>query len=91
MLAQLPLGIKGLYLDGWKIQDKKRIRSMEEFLATLRGKSGPAAARDFGNDETARQHTKSVLNVVKRHVETGEIQNMIDQFPMELTELWWSE
>lgn len=91
MLAQLPLMVKGTYVDGWHISSGNRIRSMAEFLACLRQQNEPVATRDFGNDETAIHHTKCVLNVIKRHVATGEIQHMMDQFPMELMELWLTE
>ena len=91
MIAQLPMIIKAVYVDGWHIPAKERIRSMPEFLACLRNTSDRSAARDFGSDETAIQKVKSVLNVLKRHVTTGEIQHMIDQFPMELAELWLTE
>lgn len=90
-VAQLPLAIKGVYVDSWKINDAKRIRSMPEFLESLRSKNAPAAARDFGSDETAIQHTRCVFNVIKRHVATGEVQHMMDQFPTELIPLWESE
>lgn len=91
LISQLPMAIKGVYVDGWHVPAKKKLRSMNEFLDRLRQHNAPSAARDFGNDETAKHHVKCVLNVVKRHVATGEVQHMIDQFPMELTELWLTE
>lgn len=91
LTAQLPLIIKGIYVDGWHTHPKGRIRSIPEFLATLRQQNEPSAARDFGNDETAKHHAKCVLNVVKRHVAIGEVQDMIHQFPMGLTELWLTD
>jgi uncharacterized protein (DUF2267 family) len=91
LISQLPLTIKGVYVDGWHLQTKDRIRSMPEFLECLRSQNQPSAARDFGSDETAKHHTKCVFNVLKRHVTIGEIQHMMDQFPMELMELWITE
>ena len=91
LISQLPMAMKGVYVDSWKISDAKRIRSTPEFLESLRAKNVPSAARDFGSDETAIHHTKCVLNVIKRHVATGEVQHMIDQFPTELVHLWLSE
>lgn len=88
LVAQLPLIMKGVYVEGWHITQKDRIRSMQEFLARLREKDERSSGRDFGNDETATHHIKCVLNVLKRHVATGQIQDMIDQFPMELAGLW---
>jgi uncharacterized protein (DUF2267 family) len=91
LISQLPLGIKGVYVDGWHLPVKDRIRSMTEFLECLRSQSQTTAGRDFGTDETAKHHTRCVFNVLKRHVATGEIQHVMDQFPMELTELWITE
>lgn len=91
LIAQLPMAIKGVYVDGWHVPAKKKLRSMNEFLARLREQNQPSAGRDFGNDEQAKHQVKAVLNVLKRHVTTGEVQHMIDQFPMELTELWLTE
>jgi uncharacterized protein (DUF2267 family) len=91
LMSQLPLVIKGVYVDGWHISPKNRIRSMQDFLTYLISQNAPAAARDFGDDETAKHHTKCVFNVLKKHVAMGEIQHVIDQFPMELTELWLTE
>lgn len=88
LVAQLPLVLKGVYVDSWHMKPKSRVRSMPEFLACLREKSDRSAGRDFGDDETAKHHAKCVLNVLKSHVATGQIQDMIDQFPMELAELW---
>jgi len=91
LLAQLPLGIKGIYVDGWHLGTRDRIRSMSEFLTCVRAQDERSAGRDFGDDETAKHHVKSVLNVLKRHVTVGEIQHVIDQFPIELSELWLTE
>ena len=91
LIAQLPMSIKGVYVDGWHLPAKKKLRSMGEFLERLREQNAPSAARDFGNDETAKHHVKCVFNVIKRRVATGEIQHMMDQFPMELAELWLTE
>jgi len=88
MISQLPTMIKAVYVDGWHLSEKGRIRSMKEFLECLRQKSDRTAARDFGNDDMARHHTKCVLSVLKRHVSEGELRHVMDQFPEELTELW---
>src|SRR5215216_6158671 len=73
LVSQLPMYLKALYVDGWSFQEKKRIRSMEEFLKCLRSKDDRAAARDFGDDATAKAHVRAVLNVLQRHVTTVEI------------------
>jgi len=88
VLSQLPLAIKGVYVDGWHLPVRDRIRSLPEFFECLRKQNQQTASRDFGNDETARHHTKCVFNVLKRHVTEGEIKHIMNQFPTELMELW---
>ena len=40
MIAQLPLYIKAVYVDNWKLSEKQgKVRSMEEFLGELRQKA----------------------------------------------------
>lgn len=91
LISQLPMLIKAVYVNGWHLNTKNRIRSMDEFIECLMLQSPRTAAMDFGNDERAKEQTKAVLRVLKRHVSVGEIQHMIDQFPLELTELWVTE
>ena len=89
LIAQLPMYIKAVYVDNWKISEQQgKIRSQEEFLAELRQKAGRTAERDFGNDEEAMQRVEAVLAVLKRHVSTGEIEDIKAQLPEPLAELW---
>lgn len=87
LLAQLPMYLKAVYVDGWKIGPKNRIRSMEEFLTCLRAKSDRPAI-DFGNDTEATKNVQAVLAVLQERVTTGEIADIISQFPGELMHLW---
>lgn len=87
LLAQLPLLIKGVYVDGWKIQAKKRIRTREEFLERLRSKSD-LPETDLSNDEEAINKVQGVLYVLQKHISAGEMAHIINQFPTELIELW---
>jgi uncharacterized protein (DUF2267 family) len=90
LISQLPMLLKAVYVDGWKFQSKNKIRSMGAFLERLRSKDPLAAARDFGDDETAKNHVKAVLMVLQRHLSTGEIMDILNQFPDELSELWFA-
>jgi uncharacterized protein (DUF2267 family) len=91
LIAQLPMLIKAVYVNGWHIKPKARIRSMDDFIERLLLQNPKTAAEDFGNDEKAIENTRAVLRVLKRHVSHGEIQHLIEQFPDDLTPLWFSE
>ena len=88
LVSQLPMYLKAVYVNEWTLRVRERIRSLNEFLECLRSKSGQTAARDFGNNHNAVEKTKAVLSVLRRHVSTGELQDIIDQFPVELAGLW---
>jgi len=88
LISQLPLIIKGVYVDGWRLSAKSRIKNTDDFLNFIREQNPSLAARDFGNDDTAKHYVHCVFDSLKRHVSTEEIQHIIDQFPMELAELW---
>lgn len=89
LIAQLPMFIKAIYVDGWKIGKGNRIRSMEEFLSALRANSDRPEV-DFGNDTEARRKVQAVMAVLQNHVAIGELSDMMDQFPGELIELFKS-
>lgn len=88
LISQLPMFLKAVYVNGWHIKSKKRIRSMTEFFDCLRAQSPRTASEDFGDDINAKLKTQAVLHVIKNHVTSGEIQDIIDQLPSELAGLW---
>jgi uncharacterized protein (DUF2267 family) len=88
LISQLPMFLKAVYVNGWHLKPKNRIRTMREFIACLKMQNVRSAMQDFPDDAAAKQKTQAVLHVVKNHVATGEIQDIIDQLPMELAELW---
>lgn len=88
LISQLPLIIKGVYVDGWHLSAKPKIKTTSAFLSLIREQNPSMTARDFGNDETAKHYVHCVFDLLKHHVTMEEIQHIIDQFPMELSELW---
>ena len=87
LVAQLPMILKAIYVDGWKPGTVNRIRSMQEFLNCLKSNSDRPEV-DFGNNDEAVNAVQCVLDVVQRHVTVGEIAHIVDQFPQELLILW---
>ena len=53
VVSQLPMMMKAIYVNGWRIHNKGRVRSMDEFIESLLLKSPRTAPQDFGNDEKA--------------------------------------
>lgn len=84
--AQLPILIRGLYYEGWKLTGKPvRERHKSEFLDHI------AAA--FSDDDTVdpEKVMRAVLKVLARHISKGEAENVKHLLPKSLQELWPAE
>ena len=82
--------IKGIYVNGWRLNKKNRIHSLDEFIECLMLQNPRTAAKDFGNDTKATERSKAVFRVIRNHIAIGEVKDIVAQLPPELTELWLS-
>lgn len=82
LAAQLPMLIRGVYFEGYKVAGKPERYHAEEFLARVSQelhKAGPA------NPEKA---THAVFAVMDRHISVGEIDDVYQALPKDLRRLW---
>ncbi len=81
--AQLPMLIRGLYYEGWRMErSRTRERHKDAFIAHLTKELG--GRTDIDAEEAAR----AVFEVLWDHVDPGEIAKVINMFPAELRDLW---
>ena len=81
--AQLPILIRGVYYEGWKLTGKPvKERHKSDFLDHI--------AHVFRDDETVdpEKVMRAVFKVLNRHVSAGEIDNVKHLLPKSLQELW---
>ena len=80
---QLPLLIRGLYYEGWRLAEKPAgERRPDEFAALVAAQMPPRFARD------ALRVTKAVFNVLAKELDHGEIAKIIAALPIPLRSLW---
>jgi uncharacterized protein (DUF2267 family) len=85
LIAQLPMALKGAYVDGWKFdKDFSRITHVNDFLDEIRKEDGELAGYDFGNDTKAKHAVIIVFKALGRFVSEGEMQDIIAALPKEL-------
>ncbi len=85
LISQLPMCIKAVAVDGWKIdKTPEKIKHVDEFVEEVWNEDGRVAPRDFGSREEAKEAIKAVLRVIKRHVSDGEIKDVEAEMPKEL-------
>ncbi len=85
LMAQLPMVLKGVYVDGWKYdQPFHRIKKVEEFLDEIRMEDGQTAAYDFGNNDEAKNAVSAVFRTLSYYVSEGEMNDIIAVLPEEI-------
>lgn len=81
--AQLPILIRGIYYEGWKVTGKPaKERHKSEFLDHI--------AKAFCNDDTVdpERVMRGFLKVLARHISEGETAKVKTLLPKSLQELW---
>lgn len=91
LISQLPLYIKGIYVTGWHLGEKGRIKDKDEFIERLLLQNTKTAVRDFGNDERAIENIRAVTSVLRNHLTRGQVDHIADQLPVALKDLWQPE
>lgn len=83
MSAQMPMLIRGLFLEGWKAkQPSGSLDSQEEFFAEVNEKLQVPA--DVGPEDS----TRAVFRVLEKRISCGEINDVRDMLPEALKALW---
>ncbi|GAA0893657.1 DUF2267 domain-containing protein [Fulvivirga kasyanovii] len=89
LMAQLPLVLKGLYVEGWKYQEKPfRIKHIGEFVTHVIREDYPAGHHDITTVKDGENAIMGVLKVLRSHITEGEVQSILASIPRELHHLW---
>lgn len=86
LIAQLPMLIKAIYVDGWKIGNGNysESRNVGDFIEALREADTQQA---YISDYEAKEAIQAVFRILKRHVSQGEIFDIIAVLPAEMKSL----
>lgn len=85
LLSQLPMAIKSVYVDGWKIHhDFVRIKTIEDFAEEVMKEDGQSAWRDFSSIGEATDAIEAVMKTLADYVTAGELHDVIDLMPKEI-------
>jgi len=88
-IAQLPLILKGVYVEGWAPSKKhKKIKKLDEFVQQVFVLAGLNPVSSFVLIESDEEVVKTAIRVLRRHVSPGEIADIRACMPGELLELW---
>lgn len=89
LISQLPMILKGIYVDGWNISLKpKHSKTIDEFLNEVRTHTR-TAGRDFGSNQQTRDTVMAVLRVLQdQYVSVGETEDIKANLPGSLADLF---
>lgn len=87
LLAQLPMAIKAVYVDGWRMtQPHQRVSTMREFANEVLKNHGSTAWRDFSNPDEVVVAIRAVIETLAEYVSVGELEQAFGSLPRELRE-----
>lgn len=92
LMAQLPMFLKGVYVNGWNIKEKKpKIKQMAEFLDLVRAHDWPAEINDFEySDEVAENYVDTTFIYLRKYISLGEMEDIRDVLPKNLKSMIYS-
>jgi uncharacterized protein (DUF2267 family) len=90
LISQLPLILKGVYVDGWDITREfmSESETLEEFYDEIREHALRTAERDFGNNQQTKKNVTAVLKVMRNYVSEGEMNHIKQQMPKSIAVLF---
>ena len=91
-IAQLPMFLKAVYVNGWNIRrDKPKVKKMEDFIELVRKHDGPPAVNDFEySDEIAERYIDATFIYLRKYVSLGEMEDIRDGLPKDLKSMIYS-
>jgi uncharacterized protein (DUF2267 family) len=85
LLSQLPMAIKSVYVEGWKLHlHLKRIKTIEDFSEEVMMEDGLAVWRDFSNVDETMEAISAVMKTLADYVTAGELHDVINLMPKEI-------
>jgi uncharacterized protein (DUF2267 family) len=87
VIAQLPMALKGIYVDQWTPgQRSPRMHHVKQLLDEIRESDKSLAAYDFGDDETAKSSVRAVFRTLNYFLSDGEFEDITAVFATEIKE-----
>ena len=84
LMAQLPMFLKAVYVNGWSSHKKGRVKNMEEFICLVRDFNGVTSIHDFENDEVAENYINTTFIVLRKYISLGELEDLRTELPKDL-------
>ena len=91
LMAQLPMFLKAVYVNGWSGHRRQKTRSLIEFIDLINKFDGVTSAHDFESDEETIKYIKTTFLVLRKYISFGELEDIRTELPKELKSLIFEE
>ncbi len=88
LLSQLPMALKSVYVEGWKLSDHRKIKTIDDLVIEIIQEEGNAAWRDFNSKEEILEALRAVIGTLKTYVSSGEIDQVLGTLPRQIQGLF---
>lgn len=88
VLAQLPLILKGIYVEDWKYHDKpNKIRDLEGFKNDIKSRQEKYGETQFDWEMSTEEIVSKTIGKLRRYLDKGQLRHIEDQLPAEIKPL----
>ena len=85
LLSQLPMALKGVYVDGWKPgKQVKSVRTLHDFAIEIMKEDGNPAERDYDSEEDAIDAAHAFVETLQLFVSREQLEDAFGTLPGEL-------
>ena len=84
LIAQFPMFLKAVYVNGWSSKRKIKIKNMDEFIDLIRRFDGTTSIYDFESDDIAENYIHVTFLMLRRYVSLGELEDIRTELPRDL-------
>lgn len=84
LIAQFPMFLKAVYVNGWTLHKKAKIKNMTEFIDVVRDYDGVTSINDFESDDIAANYIDTTFIVLRKYISLGELEDLRSELPKEL-------
>lgn len=84
LIAQFPMFLKAVYVNGWSSHKKQKVKSFDDFLDLIRAFDGNTFLHDFGSDDQAENYIKTTFIALRKYISLGELEDIRTELPKDL-------
>ncbi len=89
LIAQLPMYLKGLYVDNWKYDPTpEKVKTLEEFKTMVKNNQVAYGEDSFDWQQPTEELIRKVLEHLSQYITKGEAEHIISQLSTDLKELF---